>query len=85
MWASACPCQEWSQHGESASGSSSDFNAILSRSYLRPVGGRRSGVETSRRGELTRVSLAADRPGIFPFLCGTHPPTMNGDLVVLSN
>jgi hypothetical protein len=38
-----------------------------------------------RRGEITRVAFTADRPGIFPFVCGTHQPTMTGQLVVLAN
>lgn len=38
-----------------------------------------------RRGEVTRVTFTADRPGIFPFVCRTHRPSMTGQLVVLSN
>ena len=37
-----------------------------------------------RRGDLTRITFTADRPGIFPFVCGTHQPSMTGQLVVLS-
>lgn len=38
---------------------------------------------TVRRGQLTRVTFTADRPGLFPILCVSHQPTMTGYLLVL--
>lgn len=37
-----------------------------------------------KRGQLTKVSFTADKPGIFKFLCSTHMPSMTADLVVLA-
>jgi plastocyanin len=38
---------------------------------------------TLRRGQVTRVEFKADRPGVFPIVCGTHQPSMRGETVVL--
>jgi len=36
-----------------------------------------------KRGQVVRVSFTADRAGVFPIVCATHRPSMNGELVVL--
>jgi len=36
-----------------------------------------------RRGQVTRVTFAADKPGIFKIICRQHAPSMQADLVVL--
>ena len=36
-----------------------------------------------KRGEVTRVSFLADKPGIFKISCEIHRPSMEADLVVL--
>lgn len=36
-----------------------------------------------RRGQLTRLSFVADKPGIFKIICRKHAPAMQADLVVL--
>lgn len=36
-----------------------------------------------RRGQLTRLSFVADKPGIFKIICRKHAPSMQADLVVL--
>jgi len=38
-----------------------------------------------RRGQLTRLTFTADKPGIFKIICRTHSPAMQADLVVLAN
>ena len=38
---------------------------------------------TLKRGQVTRVEFKADRPGVFPIVCGTHHPSMRGEIVVL--
>lgn len=38
---------------------------------------------TVKRGELTTVKFTADKAGVFPFRCGTHQPSMTGELIVL--
>ena len=38
---------------------------------------------TLKRGQVTRVEFKADRPGVFPIVCGTHQPSMRGEVVVL--
>ena len=38
---------------------------------------------TLKRGQVTRVEFKADRPGVFPIACGTHHPSMRGEIVVL--
>ena len=38
---------------------------------------------TLKRGQVTRVEFKADRPGVFPIVCGTHQPSMRGEIVVL--
>jgi plastocyanin len=37
-----------------------------------------------KRGEITRVTFTADKPGIFRMICGKHLPSMTADLVVLA-
>jgi plastocyanin len=36
-----------------------------------------------KRGTVRRVSFTADKAGIFPIECGTHQPSMRGEIVVL--
>lgn len=36
-----------------------------------------------KRGEVTRVTFTASKPGIYPIVCRTHLPSMQGHLVVL--
>ncbi len=36
-----------------------------------------------RRGQITRVTFVADKPGIFKIICRKHAPSMQADLVVM--
>ena len=36
-----------------------------------------------KRGEITRVTLTATKPGVYPIICTKHQPNMQGMLVVL--
>ena len=38
---------------------------------------------TVKRGEVTRVTLTATKPGLYPIICTKHTPSMQGTLVVL--
>lgn len=38
---------------------------------------------TVKRGQITRLSFAADRAGVFPIICVNHQPSMTGYLTVL--
>ena len=38
---------------------------------------------TVKRGEITRVTFTASKPGIYPVICTKHLPNMQGTLVVL--
>jgi plastocyanin len=38
---------------------------------------------TVKRGEVTRVTFTATKPGLYPIICTKHTPTMQGTLVVL--
>ena len=38
---------------------------------------------TVRRGEVTRVTFTATKPGLYPITCTKHTPSMQGTLVVL--
>ena len=38
---------------------------------------------TVNRGQLTTVTFTADKPGVFPFRCGIHQPSMVGEVIVL--
>jgi len=38
---------------------------------------------TVKRGEITRVTFTARKPGLFPIICTKHQPNMQGTLVVL--
>ena len=38
-----------------------------------------------KRGQLTRITFVADKPGIFKIICRKHAPSMQADLVVLAN
>jgi plastocyanin len=38
---------------------------------------------TVKRGEVTRVTFTASKPGLYPFTCTKHTPNMQGTLVVL--
>ncbi len=38
---------------------------------------------TVKRGQITRVTFTASKPGLYPIICTKHQPTMQGALVVL--
>ncbi len=38
---------------------------------------------TVKRGEVTRVTFTAPKPGLYPIICTKHTPGMQGTLVVL--
>src|SRR6266852_524722 len=38
---------------------------------------------TVKRGEVTRVTFTATKPGLYPITCTKHTPNMQGTLVVL--
>ena len=38
---------------------------------------------TVKRGEVTRVTLTAPKPGVYPIICTKHQPNMQGMLGVL--
>lgn len=38
---------------------------------------------TVKRGQITRVTFTASKPGLYPIICTNHQPTMQGVLVVL--
>ena len=35
-----------------------------------------------KRGQSTRVTFTADKPGTFPIVCAAHHPTMVAELIV---
>jgi len=37
-----------------------------------------------KRGQLTTVTFTADKAGVFEIRCGTHQPSMIGELIVLA-
>jgi heme/copper-type cytochrome/quinol oxidase subunit 2 len=37
-----------------------------------------------KRGQITRLTFTADKPGIFKIICRKHAPSMQADLVVLA-
>lgn len=37
-----------------------------------------------KRGHATRMTFIADKAGVFPIECASHPPSMVGELVVLA-
>ena len=37
-----------------------------------------------KRGQLSKVTFTADKPGIFKVICSAHQPSMTADLVVLA-
>ncbi|RWE66309.1 MAG: hypothetical protein E5V16_06565 [Mesorhizobium sp.] len=39
---------------------------------------------TVKRGQLTTVTFTPDKTGVFEFRCGTHQPSMVGELIVLA-
>jgi plastocyanin len=39
---------------------------------------------TVKRGQLTTVTFTADKAGVFEIRCGTHQPSMIGELIVLA-
>ena len=39
---------------------------------------------TVKRGEVTRVTFTASKPGLYPVICTKHLPSMQGTLVVLA-
>ena len=38
---------------------------------------------TVKRGEITRVTFTASKPGLYPIICTKHLPNMQGTLVIL--
>jgi plastocyanin len=38
---------------------------------------------TVKRGQAHRVTFIADKVGIFGIICGTHKPSMSGELIVM--
>ena len=38
---------------------------------------------TVKRGEITTVTFAAGKPGVYKYICQTHAPNMVGQMVVL--
>ena len=38
---------------------------------------------TVKRGEVTRVTFTATKPGLYSIMCTKHVPSMQGTLVVL--
>jgi heme/copper-type cytochrome/quinol oxidase subunit 2 len=38
---------------------------------------------TVKRGEITRVTFTATKPGLYPIICTKHVPSMQGTLVIL--
>ncbi len=38
---------------------------------------------TVKRGQITRVTFTASKPGLYPIVCTKHQPNMQGTLVVL--
>ncbi len=38
---------------------------------------------TVKRGQAHRVTFSADKIGIFGIICGTHKPSMSGELIVM--
>ena len=36
-----------------------------------------------KRGQITRVTFTAGKPGLYPMICTKHLPNMQGTLVVL--
>ena len=40
---------------------------------------------TVKRGQITRLTFVADKPGIFKIICRKHAPSMQADLVVLAS
>ena len=38
---------------------------------------------TVKRGQVTRVTFTATKPGLYPITCTKHTPSMQGTLVVL--
>jgi plastocyanin len=39
---------------------------------------------TVKRGQAHRVTFKADKAGIFGIICGTHQPSMSGELIVMA-
>jgi plastocyanin len=35
-----------------------------------------------KRGHVVRIEFQADRPGVYPVICGTHVPSMRAEIVV---
>jgi plastocyanin len=40
---------------------------------------------TVKRGEVTRLTVTANKPGFYPIICTRHGPSMQGTLVILPN
>lgn len=60
-----------------------EFVGINGASHPITIGGYDKSFEL-KRGQSTRVTFAADKPGTFPIVCATHHPTMVAELIVAS-
>jgi plastocyanin len=58
-----------------------EFVGINGASHPISIGGYDKTFEL-KRGQSTRVTFTADKPGIFPIVCATHHPTMVAELIV---
>jgi len=58
-----------------------EFVGINGVSHPISIGGYDKTFEL-KRGQSTRVTFTADKPGIFPIVCATHHPTMVAELIV---
>lgn len=58
-----------------------DFVGVNGASHPITIGGYDKTFEL-KRGQSTRVTFTADKPGTFPIVCAAHHPTMVAELIV---
>jgi plastocyanin len=58
-----------------------DFVGVNGASHPITIGGYDKTFEL-KRGQSTRVTFTADKPGTFPIVCAVHHPTMVAELIV---
>lgn len=58
-----------------------EFVGINGASHPITIAGYNQSFEL-RRGQVTRMTFTADKPGIFQIVCTTHHPTMVAELIV---
>jgi nitrous oxide reductase len=58
-----------------------EFVGINGASHPITIAGYNQSFEL-KRGQATRVTFSADKPGMFPIVCATHHPTMVAELIV---